>query len=331
MFSALSTTDSNIATSSATRAAGVGSYAEFAAHWRPQIDAALAAFTDLDADCPPNLAEAIRYSLLAPGKRLRPLLVLAAAKACGGDPLVAMPAACAVEMIHSYSLIHDDLPAMDDDDLRRGRPTNHKVYGEGIAILAGDALLTLAFETVARIQPPRSAAQGCIAKCCAELARAAGACGMVGGQADDLAQEGKVPGVTLPVAPSADESLALLEAIHRRKTGAMLNVSLRLGALVAGADTAQLEALAEYGARLGLTFQIMDDLLDVCGSQDTVGKRVGKDAARGKLTYPGLLGVEESRRRADRLTTEAIESLAPLGAEVEVLEDLARYVVERNH
>jgi geranylgeranyl diphosphate synthase type II len=331
MFSALSTTDSNIATSSATRAAGVGSYAEFAAHWRPQIDAALAECTNLDADCPPNLAEAIRYSLLAPGKRLRPLLVLAAAKACGGDIAAAMPAACAVEMIHSYSLIHDDLPAMDDDDLRRGRPTNHKVYGEGIAILAGDALLTLAFETIARISLPRGAAQGCIAKCCSELARAAGACGMVGGQADDLAQEGKVPGVTLPAAPSAAENLALLEAIHRRKTGAMLNVSLRLGALVAGADTAQLDALAEYGARLGLTFQIMDDLLDVCGSQDTVGKRVGKDAARGKLTYPGLLGVEESRRRADRLTTEAIESLAPLGAEVEVLEDLARYVVERNH
>jgi len=327
MFSALSTTDSNIATSSATRAAGVGSYAEFAAQWRPQIDAALAECTNLDADCPPNLAEAIRYSLLAPGKRLRPLLVLAAAKACGGDIAAAMPAACAVEMIHSYSLIHDDLPAMDDDDLRRGRPTNHKVYGEGIAILAGDALLTLAFETIAaRIQPPRVAAQ-----CCAELARAAGACGMVGGQADDLAQEGKVPGVTLPAAPSPAENLALLEAIHRRKTGAMLNVSLRLGALVAGADTAQLDALAAYGARLGLTFQIMDDLLDVCGSQDTVGKRVGKDAARGKLTYPGLLGVEESRRRADRLTTEAIESLAPLGAEVEVLEDLARYVVERNH
>jgi len=330
-LSALSTTDSTIAASSATRSpasrsAGDASYAEFAAQWRPQIDAALAACTELDADCPANLAEAIRYSLLAPGKRLRPLLVLAAAKACGGDPAAAMPAACAVEMIHSYSLIHDDLPAMDDDDLRRGRPTNHKVYGEGIAILAGDALLTLAFETVAKVQPPRAAAQ-----CCAELARAAGACGMVGGQADDLAQEGKVPGVTLPAAPTAAENLALLEAIHRRKTGAMLNVSLRLGALVAGADTDRLEALAQYGARLGLTFQIMDDLLDVCGSEDTVGKRVGKDAARGKLTYPGLLGVEESRRRADRLTVEAIASLAPLGAEVEVLEDLARYVVERNH
>jgi geranylgeranyl diphosphate synthase type II len=302
-------------------------YVEFAAEWRPRIDAALAECCELGDDCPANLTEAIRYSLLAPGKRLRPLLVLAAAKACGGDISAAIPAACAVEMIHSYSLIHDDLPAMDDDDLRRGRPTNHKVYGEGTAILAGDALLTLAFEVLAaRVQPPRTAAQ-----CCAELARAAGSCGMVGGQADDLAQEGKVPGVTLPQMRNAAESLAVLEGIHRRKTGAMLNVSLRLGALVAGADAAQIEALAAYGARLGLTFQIMDDLLDVRGSEETVGKRVGKDAARGKLTYPGLLGIDESQRRAERLTAEAIASLAPLGAEVEVLEDLARYVVERNH
>lgn len=302
-------------------------YVEFAAEWRPKIDAALAECCEFGNDCPANLTEAIRYSLLAPGKRLRPLLVLAAAKACGGDIAAALPAACAVEMIHSYSLIHDDLPAMDDDDLRRGRPTNHKVYGEGIAILAGDALLTLAFEVLAaRVQPPRVAAQ-----CCAELARAAGACGMVGGQGDDLAQEGKVPGVMLPEIRTAAESLAVLEGIHRRKTGAMLNVSLRLGALVAGADAAQIEALAAYGARLGLTFQIMDDLLDVRGSEEAVGKRVGKDAARGKLTYPGLLGIEESQGRAERLTTEAISSLAPLGAEVEVLEDLARYVVERNH
>jgi len=302
-------------------------YVEFAALWRPKVDAALAECVRPSEGCPANLAESIRYSLLAPGKRLRPLLVLAAAQACGGDVVASMPAACAVEMIHCYSLIHDDLPAMDDDDLRRGRPTNHKVYGDGTAILAGDALLTLAFEVLAAgIQPPRAAAL-----CCAELARAAGASGMVGGQADDLAQEGKVPGVTLPEMSTAADKLRVLEGIHRRKTGAMLNVSLRLGAIVAGADAAQLDALAQYGARLGLTFQIMDDLLDVRGSQEEVGKRVGKDAARGKLTYPGLLGVEESQSRAERLTAEAIACLAPLGAEVEVLEDLARYVVERNH
>ena len=299
----------------------------FTAEWRPKIEAALVGCLPDGDGCPQILAEAMRYSLLAPGKRLRPLLVLAGARACGGDLTAAMPAACAVEMIHCYSLIHDDLPAMDDDDLRRGNPTSHKVFGEGIAILAGDALLTLAFETLAkRIQPASSAAA-----CCAELGRAAGACELVGGQADDLAEEGKVPGVAEVSARTNAESLAHLEAIHRRKTGAMILVSLRLGAIAVGADVKQLKALEEYGRRLGLTFQIMDDLLDVQGSETTMGKRVGKDAARGKLTFPVLLGAEESLRRAQTLTAEAIAALAPLGSDVEVLEDLARYVVERNH
>ena len=303
----------------------------FTAQWRPRIEAALAAClpqTDAaDDGCPRTLAEAMRYSLLAPGKRLRPLLVLAASRACGGDLEAALPAACAVEMIHCYSLIHDDLPAMDDDDLRRGNPTNHKVFGEGLAILAGDALLTLAFETLAtRIRPATAAAA-----CCAELGRAAGACELVGGQADDLAEEGKVPGAPDTSTRDAMQSLAALEAIHRRKTGAMMLVSLKLGAIVAGADAGQLAALDEYGRRLGLTFQIMDDLLDVRGSEAAVGKRVGKDAARGKLTFPGLLGEEESIRRAQTLTTEAIAAVRSAGTDVEVLEDLARYVVERNH
>lgn len=303
----------------------------FTAQWRPRIEAALAAClpqTDAaDDGCPRTLAEAMRYSLLAPGKRLRPLLVLAASRACGGDLEAALPAACAVEMIHCYSLIHDDLPAMDDDDLRRGNPTSHKVFGEGLAILAGDALLTLAFETLAtRIRPATAAAA-----CCAELGRAAGACELVGGQADDLAEEGKVPGAPDTSTRDAMQSLAALEAIHRRKTGAMMLVSLKLGAIVAGADAGQLAALDEYGRRLGLTFQIMDDLLDVRGSEAAVGKRVGKDAARGKLTFPGLLGEEESIRRAQTLTTEAIAAVRSAGTDVEVLEDLARYVVERNH
>lgn len=303
----------------------------FTAQWRPRIEAALAAClpqTDAaDDGCPRTLAEAMRYSLLAPGKRLRPLLVLAASRACGGDLEAALPAACAVEMIHCYSLIHDDLPAMDDDDLRRGNPTSHKVFGEGLAILAGDALLTLAFETLAtRIRPATAAAA-----CCAELGRAAGACELVGGQADDLAEEGKVPGAPDTSTRDATQSLAALEAIHRRKTGAMMLVSLKLGAIVAGADAGQLAALDEYGRRLGLTFQIMDDLLDVRGSEAAVGKRVGKDAARGKLTFPGLLGEEESIRRAQTLTTEAIAAVRSAGTDVEVLEDLARYVVERNH
>jgi len=302
-------------------------FADFAAAVRPRIDAALAEYAVGGEGCPPILSEAIQYSLLAPGKRLRPLLTLAAAQACGGSIESALPAACAVEMIHSYSLVHDDLPAMDDDDLRRGRPTSHKVFGEGLAILAGDALLTLAFETLARHVKPGDRA----ARCCAELAVAAGARQLVGGQADDLAEEGKVPFAARDDDRTSQDGLARLESIHRRKTGAMLSVSLRLGAIAAEADAEQTAALQAYGERLGLTFQIMDDLLDVGGSEQTMGKRVGKDAARGKLTFPGLLGVDESLRRAQSLTAEAIAALAPLGSDVEVLEDLARYVVERNH
>lgn len=298
---------------------------EFASDMRPRIDAALARYATFDADCPATLAESIRYSLLAPGKRLRPLLTLAACRACGGEVESALPAAAAVEMIHSYSLVHDDLPSMDDDDLRRGRPTNHKVFGEALALLAGDALLTLAFETLAKLRPAEVAV-----RCLAELGRAAGAAQLVGGQVADLAEEGKIPGAE-PGGRSADRQLADLEAIHRRKTGAMLLVSLRLGGIAAGADDEQLSALAEYGVRLGLVFQIMDDLLDVRGTEAQMGKRVGKDAARGKLTFPGLLGIEESVRRAESLTAEAIAALAPFGAEAELLEDLARYVVERNH
>ena len=264
--------------------------------------------------CPANLREAIRYSLLAPGKRLRPMLVLLAAEAVGGSIEAAMPAACAVEMIHAYSLVHDDLPGMDDDDLRRGQPTCHKKYGEATAILAGDALLTMAFEVVARqIEPPEVAAA-----CCAALAEAAGPCGMVGGQADDVA------------APGGDGGVDELVSIHNRKTGALIRVSLKLGALVAGADAGQLTALEEYGRRLGLAFQITDDLLDVRSHEQATGKRVGKDAEQGKLTFPGLLGVDRSAGRAERLITEACEALVPLGTRAGSLEALARYVLERN-
>lgn len=239
-----------------------------------------------------------------------------------------MPAACAAEMIHSYSLIHDDLPAMDDDDLRRGRPTNHKVYGEAMAILAGDALLTLAFEVLAREVKPAETA----AACCAALGHAAGAAALVGGQADDLAHERAAEQNAEQGASrkSTDELLTELESIHRRKTGAMFLVSLRLGALTAKADARQMKMLEDYGRALGLAFQIADDLLDVNGDERAVGKRVGKDASRGKLTFPGLLGVEESRRRAERLIAQACDALAPLGPPAERLVALARYVVERD-
>jgi geranylgeranyl diphosphate synthase type II len=282
---------------------------------RARVDRALTEYTALDTGCPDHLREAMRYSLLAPGKRLRPMLVLMAAEACGGNCQAALPAACAVEMIHTYSLIHDDLPAMDDDDLRRGRPTCHKAFGEGAAILAGDALLTLAFEILARdIQPPAVAAE-----CCRSLAQAAGATELVGGQAADLNEQ------------FSSGKLETLESIHRRKTGAMFLVSLRLGALVAGAGAVERSALDEYGSRLGLVFQITDDLLDVRGDAAAMGKRAGKDSQRGKLTFPGILGVEESVRRARLLVAEAGAALEPLGSHAESLLALAHYVLERKH
>ena len=290
-------------------------FSTFTHQVRAQIDAALEDYTQFDADCPESLGEAIRHSLLAPCKRLRPLLVLMAAEACGCDREAAMPAACAVEMIHTYSLIHDDLPAMDDDDLRRGRPSCHAKFGEATAILAGDALLTKAFEVLAADIRPTDVA----ARCCAELALAAGASGMVGGQADDLASQFQ--------AGSVED----LEAIHRRKTGAMFHVSLRLGTLVADATPEQVDALDTYGRKLGLAFQITDDLLDVRGNEDAMGKRTGKDADHGKLTFPTVLGIEESQQRATALIDEACAALAVFDSSASQLEALAQYVAERNH
>lgn len=277
------------------------------------IDEALAAYTRYSEDCPQELAEAIRHSLLAPGKRLRPLLVLMSCRACGCEFERALPAACAVEMVHTYSLIHDDLPAMDDDDLRRGRPSCHAKYGEATAILAGDALLAQAFEVLAAgTRPPEVAA-----RCCQELAQAAGACNLVGGQADDLAAE------------SGPRTVEQLERIHRRKTGAMIRVSLRLGGLVAQTTAENLAALDVYGERLGLAFQIVDDLLDLEGDAAALGKRTQKDHERGKLTFPAVLGPEESRRRAAVLVEDAVAALAPLGAGAADLAALARYVLNR--
>jgi geranylgeranyl diphosphate synthase, type II len=315
------------------------SFAELAHSLGPRIDAALDARTCLGDGCPVRLAEAMRYSLLAPGKRLRPMLVLLAAEACGGSTDAAMPAACAVEMVHAYSLVHDDLPAMDDDDLRRGRPTCHKAFDEATAILAGDALLTLAFETLAKeIQPPAVAAA-----CCAALAEAAGACNMVGGQADDVDEgirdwglgirdgSSRLAAAGTAVPSSLLSPLSpLLESIHHRKTGAMIRVSLRLGVLVAVANTEQRVALDSYGRCLGLAFQITDDLLDVRSNEAAAGKRVGKDARQGKLTFPALLGLDQSAQHAEQLIAEARHALALFGPRADGLDALARYVLERN-
>ena len=281
---------------------------------RRQVEAALARYTQYDADCPPQLAEAIRHSLLAPGKRLRPLLVLMSCEACGCASAAALPAACSVEMIHTYSLIHDDLPAMDNDELRRGLPTCHVKFGEATAILAGDALLAQAFEVLAEGTRPEIAA-----RCVAELARAAGASRLVGGQEDDLKHEFNGGGIEP------------LERIHRRKTGAMICVSLRLGGLIGGADEGQLAALDAYGEKIGLAFQIVDDLLDLSGDASTMGKKTLKDADHGKLTFPAVLGVDASRQRAQRLVKEACAALVPFGSRSAGLEDLARYILERNH
>jgi geranylgeranyl diphosphate synthase type II len=290
---------------------------------RAEVEKHLAENLRPQAGLPASLLEAMRYSLLAPGKRLRPILVVMASEACHGtDP---WPAACAVEMIHAYSLIHDDLPAMDDDDLRRGLPTCHKKFGEALAILAGDALLTLAFGVLAEGYPDRTAAA-----CCRELARAAGAAGMVGGQVDDLAWEQESD--RRDACPTVEE----LEKLHLRKTGALIQASLRLGALAAYAQcpspppVSLLECLDGYGRCLGLAFQIVDDLLDVEGDAEQTGKRVGKDAARGKLTYPGFLGIAESRRRAERLGREACEQLQPLGDAANRLRALVSFVLERD-
>ena len=281
-----------------------------------RVDAHLDAFLPPASEPPALLHEAMRYATYSGGKRLRPALVFAAAHAVRLAPERAAPLASAVELVHAYSLVHDDLPAMDDDDLRRGRPTCHKRFDEATAILAGDALLTLAFEVLAESYPADTAAE-----CVRVLAREAGRAGMVGGQADDLAGE----------TGGGPRRLDELEFLHARKTGALIRASLRMGVWVAGRATAEmLKRFDEYGRCLGLAFQITDDLLDVEGTADNVGKRVQKDAGRGKLTYPGLLGVPDSRRRAERLCREACEVLSPLGSPAARLVELARYVVERD-
>lgn len=292
---------------------------------RRLVDKRLADYLDAQEGSPADLIEAMRYSLLGPGKRLRPLLVLLTAEACGGRLNDALPAACAVEMVHAYSLVHDDLPAMDDDDFRRGQPSCHKKFGEATAILVGDALLTLAFQVLSEdMQPPALAAA-----CCRELAQAAGAAGMAGGQFEDLAWERVGSGTP-----------EILEAIHRRKTGALFRAAVRLGGLIGthegrgtgetpGGQSATLAALDRYATCLGLAFQIADDLLDAEETAEQVGKQVRKDAKRGKLTYPALLGVEESRRRLQQLGREAQEHLTPLGEAGRFLAALVQLILDR--
>jgi geranylgeranyl diphosphate synthase type II len=283
---------------------------------RAMVDAALDRVLPSEDVVPINLHRAMRYSVLAPGKRLRPTLVIAGAEAVGGAARTVLDAACALELIHAYSLIHDDLPAMDDDDYRRGRLTNHKVFGEAMAILAGDALLTLAFRLVAdnaaRMSDPRM-----IARVVADVADAAGTDGMVGGLVIDIESEGK------DVGPDT------LEYIHRHKTAALIRVSLTAGATLAGGGAEQVDTIREAGESLGLAFQIVDDILDVEGSLAELGKTAGSDERKKKATYPAYHGLEASRHKARMLIDETKRLLEPLGTPAEPIRALADFVFER--
>lgn len=283
---------------------------------RRSVEAALDRLLPETTAQPSELHESIRYSVLAPGKRLRPTLVIAAAEAVGGQEEQVMPTACALECIHVFSLIHDDLPCMDNDDYRRGRLTNHKVYGEALALLAGDALLALAFQLIAENAAVVPAER--ILPTLHLVAKASGTWGMVGGQVVDMASQAK------PV------TIETLRYIHAHKTGALLTASVLSGALLAGATEEQSEALRAYGEHIGLAFQIADDILDVSGDEAKLGKPVGSDEERDKATYPKLFGLEESRRRAHAEVEAALATLTDFDARAEPLRGIARYIVERD-
>jgi len=282
------------------------------------VDKTLSRFLPTAKTRPATLHEAMRYSLFAGGKRLRPILCLASAEACGGGYEAALAPAAAVECIHTYSLIHDDLPCMDDDDLRRGMPTSHVKYGEGIAVLAGDALLTIAFEILAKVKAtPRYD----IGSFVSELAVSSGSRHLIGGQVLDLQGEGS----------EVKLNAAQLKYIHESKTAALLTASIRLGGMTANATPAQLQALTTYGQSLGLAFQVIDDILDVTQTSEKLGKSAGKDEAKAKSTYPALFGLEKSRKEAARLTKKAHEALKPFGKKGTRLSELAHHLLDREY
>jgi geranylgeranyl diphosphate synthase type II len=294
---------------------------------RAEVEAAMGHVLPGPPDSPEVVDRAMRYSLLAGGKRLRPILCLASAEAVGGDRRMAMPAACAIELIHTYSLIHDDLPAMDNDTMRRGRPTLHVVAGEGMAILAGDGLLTEAFHLLSRepaTHDPVTMARKL--RVIETIAAAAGPVGMVGGQAIDLASVTPAPGAGPP--PSLDA--AALRVMHAKKTGALIRASATTGAIMGGGTDAQVESVGRAGAELGLAFQIVDDILDVEGESAALGKTAGKDAAAGKPTYPGLYGLEASRRMAVECLERADAALRAGGVADDRLLAIGRWIVERS-
>ena len=285
------------------------------------VNRALEDYLPKGNDFPPSLHQAIRHSLFAGGKRIRPILAIASYEAAGGQGDAILPFACALEMIHTYSLIHDDLPALDNDDFRRGRPTCHKVYGEAIAILAGDALLTEAFQLMTNLSFQNFSPQKerVLLDLVNRVAQAAGVSGMVGGQVIDIESQGK------------DVDPPTLQYIHTHKTGAMILASIQTGARWAGAEGEKLKALTRYGERIGLAFQIADDILNVIGDEARMGKCTGSDRFKGKATYPALYGLEESKRRAQELVRRGLEALDPLGEIADPLREIARFIVARDY
>jgi geranylgeranyl diphosphate synthase type II len=290
--------------------------ADYISAQQKTIDTALDCRVPAETENPATIHHAMRYSLFAGGKRIRPLLAIAAAEAVSDAPVGIESAACVLELIHTYSLIHDDLPALDNDDLRRGRPTCHKVFGDAMAILAGDALLTLAFEVLAKLEGVDAERRISLVR---ELATASGTVGgMIGGQVNDIEGEGKFP------------TAHLLDSIHRAKTGALLRASVRMGAIYAGASAEQIEALTLFGEHVGLAFQIVDDVLDVEQSSEALGKTAGKDAQQNKITFPAVYGIERSREMAEQERLAAHLALRMFDERAERLRELADLIVRRD-
>jgi len=281
------------------------------------IDAALERYLPDVSSVPSIIFESVRYSVFAGGKRLRPVLCLASVEAVGGETENVLPAACALEMIHTYSLIHDDLPAMDDDDYRRGKPTNHRVFGEAVAILAGDALLTEAFHLLSKKELFKGVQDGSLIRVIHELSRASGYFGMVGGQVVDIQSEGR----------ALDEET--LYFVHTHKTGALMTAAVRTGAILADATEEQIHNLSQYGRDLGIAFQVADDILNVEGNREALGKETGSDARLKKLTFPAVMGLEASRLKAREFVAHALAHLESFDERAEPLRAIARYTIER--
>lgn len=284
---------------------------------KAEVDQALERYITKERKYPENLYKSMNYSVAAGGKRLRPILAIAASEAIGGEQAQVMPLACALEMIHTFSLIHDDLPSMDDDDLRRGIPTNHKVFGEGIAVLAGDALLAEAFYCMTHPELLDAVPAPLLLEVVRDVSSATGPRGMVGGQVIDIESEGK------------DLTVADLESLHLYKTGKLLTVSVTSGAKIAGANSEQLEAITRYGEAVGLAFQIADDILDIEGTEEEIGKPIGSDINKKKATFPAIVGMKESKERAMELIDIAIGAIKDFSPQADPLRGIARYIIER--